>query len=300
MGSGIMGERLAAGNIAVALLANALATGAALVALILALGPISGAHFNPWVSLAAASQGDLEVGRRWCMRGRSDSQAHSLASVWRTPCSASPTYSWSEHVRTGLPQVASEAVATFGLLVIIACCRHRLAHAAVAVGAYIDGACWFTPSISFANLRGDTRARINQHLYRLPFARPTWRRFFSVKPWAPLPRSRAADGCCGCREMPRTAPRQTLDPSCRGCCCMETVIFACVHNAGRSQMAAAFFQQHLAAPVNGRTPSPAGTQPAARVHPSVVEADAKSRVSICLTLARSVSPRILRRRDRCW
>jgi glycerol uptake facilitator-like aquaporin len=150
VGSGIMGERLAADNIAVALLANALATGAALVALILAFGPISGAHFNPLVSLAAASQGDLKWG---------DAGAYALVQLGGAVVGVGvadvmfglPAYSWSEHVRTGLPQVTSEAVATFGLLVIIGCCRHRLAHAAVAVGAYITAAYWFTASTSFAN-----------------------------------------------------------------------------------------------------------------------------------------------------
>ena len=132
------------------MLANVLATGAALVALILALGPISGAHFNPWVSLAAASQGDLKSG---------DAGAYTLVQLGGAVVGVGmadamfglSAYSWSEYVRTGLPRVASEAVATFRLLVVIACCRDRLTHAAIAVGAYITAASWFTPSTSFAN-----------------------------------------------------------------------------------------------------------------------------------------------------
>src|SRR5689334_9463552 len=112
VGSGIMGERLAGGNVAVALLANTLATGAALVALILTFGPISGAHFNPVVSFADASQGGLTWAR---------ASAYAIAQLGGALVGvaaadymfAQPVYAWSEHARAGLPQVFSEAVATF-------------------------------------------------------------------------------------------------------------------------------------------------------------------------------------------
>jgi glycerol uptake facilitator-like aquaporin len=151
VGSGIMGERLAGGNVAIALLANTLATGAALVALILTFGPISGAHFNPAVSLADASQGGLS----W-----SDAALYAGAQV----CGAligvglanlmfgEPAFRFSQHVRAGGGQVLSEVVATFGLLSIIwSCSRTRPAAVPFAVGAYITSAYWFTASTSFAN-----------------------------------------------------------------------------------------------------------------------------------------------------
>jgi len=151
VGSGIMGDRLAGGNVAIALLANSVATGATLVALILTFGPISGAHFNPAVSLADASQGGL----RW-----SQASAYVVAQVTGAVLGVAaadymfhePVFAWSQHVRSGLPQAFSEAVATFGLLAVIwSCSRRRSAAVPFAVGAYIAGAYWFTSSTSFAN-----------------------------------------------------------------------------------------------------------------------------------------------------
>jgi len=151
VGSGIMGERLAGGNVALALLANTLATGAALVALILTFGPISGAHFNPVVSFADASQGGLT----WARAG-----AYTVAQVVGAILGVAAAdymfqeqlYAWSRHVRSGLPQAFSEAVATFGLLAVIwGCSRRRSAAVPFAVGAYITAAYWFTASTSFAN-----------------------------------------------------------------------------------------------------------------------------------------------------
>jgi glycerol uptake facilitator-like aquaporin len=151
VGSGIMGDRLSGGNVAIALLANSLATGAALAALILTFGSISGAHFNPAVSIADASQGGLA----WA-----DAGAYVIAQV----CGAfagvaladamfgEPIYAWSRHVRAGFPQMLSETVATFGLLAVIwGCARRRPAAVPFAVGAYITAAYWFTASTSFAN-----------------------------------------------------------------------------------------------------------------------------------------------------
>jgi glycerol uptake facilitator-like aquaporin len=151
VGSGIMGERLAGGNVAIALLANAIATGAALVALILTFGPISGAHFNPVVSMAEASQGGLA----WSL-----AFAYVLAQVTGAFLGVAiaeamfgePLFAFSRHARAGLPQLLSEAVATFGLLaVIFGCARRRPDAVAFAVAAYIVAAYWFTASTSFAN-----------------------------------------------------------------------------------------------------------------------------------------------------
>lgn len=151
IGSGIMGERLAGGNVALALLANTIATGAALVALILALGPISGAHFNPVVTLAEAWRGALP----WAEApGYLLSQI--LGGVTGTVMAhlmfGLSVISRSRHARSGSAQVFSEFVATFGLLgVIWACSRFRPNATAYAVGSYIAAAYWFTASTSFAN-----------------------------------------------------------------------------------------------------------------------------------------------------
>jgi len=146
-----MGERLSGGNVGIALLANTLATGAALVALILTFGPVSGAHFNPAVSFADASQGGL----RW-----TEAAAYSIAQIIGAFAGVAvadamfdlPLYAWSQHVRAGGSQVLSEGVATFGLLAVIwGCARRRSDAVPFAVGAYITAAYWFTASTSFAN-----------------------------------------------------------------------------------------------------------------------------------------------------
>jgi len=151
VGSGIMGERLAGGNIAIALLANTLATGAMLVALILTFGPISGAHFNPAVSLADASQGGLSW--RYVPGYVAAQLTGAFAGVAAAHLMFSdPVLSFSHHARAGRAQVFSEFVATFGLLSVIwGCARLRSAAVPFAVGAYITGAYWFTASTSFAN-----------------------------------------------------------------------------------------------------------------------------------------------------
>jgi glycerol uptake facilitator-like aquaporin len=151
VGSGIMAERLAAGNTGLALLANAIATGGALVALILAFGPQSGAHMNPVVTLAAAATGGL----RWhAVPGYLAAQiVGGILGVWLAHVMFGlPVLQLSQHVRTGLPQWLAEIVATFGLLMVIWGCRaHREPVTAFAVAAYITGAYWFTASTSFAN-----------------------------------------------------------------------------------------------------------------------------------------------------
>jgi glycerol uptake facilitator-like aquaporin len=151
VGSGIMAQNLSGGNAALALLANTVATGAALVALILTFGPISGAHFNPVVTLADA----LERGIPWretsvyivaqlCGAIAGTLAAHAMFQL--------TAVSLSRHVRSGPAQIFSEFVATFGLLcVICGCSRLRSNSVAFAVGCYIVAAYWFTASTSFAN-----------------------------------------------------------------------------------------------------------------------------------------------------
>jgi glycerol uptake facilitator-like aquaporin len=151
VGSGIMGERLAEGNLALALLANTISTGAALVALILAFGPISGAHLNPAVTLSVA----FENGISWLeflqyvavqmLGGITGAVAahlmFGLAAV-----------SLSHHARSGPAQFLSEFIATFGLVCVVSgCSRSRPGAVPYAVGAYITAAYWFTSSTSFAN-----------------------------------------------------------------------------------------------------------------------------------------------------
>jgi len=151
IGSGIMGERLSGGNVAIALLANTIATGAGLVALVLTFGPISGAHFNPAVTIADATQG----GVRW-----REVPIYVVAQVTGAFAGVAlahvmfgePVFSASKHVRAGTGQLVGEVVATFGLLAVIwGCARRRASAVPFAVGAYITAAYWFTSSTSFAN-----------------------------------------------------------------------------------------------------------------------------------------------------
>jgi glycerol uptake facilitator-like aquaporin len=150
VGSGVMAERLCGGNVGLALLANAIATGGALTALILAFGPQSGAHMNPVVTLAAAAT----EGLRWhAVPAYIAAQiAGAILGVWLAHVMFDlPIWQLSQHARTGLPQWVAEVIATFGLLAVIWGCRaHREPVTAFAV-AYITGAYWFTASTSFAN-----------------------------------------------------------------------------------------------------------------------------------------------------
>lgn len=151
VGSGIMGERLAAGSVGLALLANSLGTGAALVALILTFGPISGAHFNPVVTLASAWRRELPwQDTPWFLAAQISG---AFAGVMLANAMfGEPTVSLSDHVRAGAGQWLSEAVATFGLLAVIASCSQAVpSHVAYSVAAYISAAYWFTASTSFAN-----------------------------------------------------------------------------------------------------------------------------------------------------
>jgi len=151
VGSGIMAERLAGGNVALALLANTIATGAALVALILAFGPVSGAHLNPAVSFGLALNGDMP----W-----RDVPAYVVPQIAGAFAGVAVAHAMFGHVlfiasgraRSGSSQLLSEFVATFGLLLVIwTCSKSRATAVPYAVGAYITSAYWFTASTSFAN-----------------------------------------------------------------------------------------------------------------------------------------------------
>lgn len=151
VGSGIMGDRLAGGNVAIALLANTLATGAALVALILTFGPISGAHFNPAVTIADATQGGLPW-RQVPVYVLAQVAGAFVGVAIAHVMFGEAVFTASRHVRSGLPQLVSEFIATFGLLAVIwGCVRRRATAVPFAVGAYITAAYWFTASTSFAN-----------------------------------------------------------------------------------------------------------------------------------------------------
>jgi glycerol uptake facilitator-like aquaporin len=151
VGSGIMGEQLAGGNVAIALLANTIATGAALVALILTFGPISGAHLNPAVTIADASLGGIAWREVPVYIGAQIAGAFVGVGAANLMFSL-PVYFASRHERSGPAQLFSEFVATFGLLAVIwGCSRRRAAAVPFAVGAYITSAYWFTASTSFAN-----------------------------------------------------------------------------------------------------------------------------------------------------
>jgi glycerol uptake facilitator-like aquaporin/protein-tyrosine-phosphatase len=264
IGSGIMAERLSGGNVAVALLANTIATGAALVALILAFGAISGAHFNPAVSVSDALMGGLS---------KSEAAfyvvAQAVGALGGTAVAhvmfALPLYSLSQHSRHGAAQVFSEFVAAFGLMAVIwGCSKTRPTMVPFAVGAYITAAYWFTASTSFANPA-------------VTLARAFSNTFSGIRPQdappfvaAQLAGAIAATALfrwlipnLGSRGRGVLMPHPTEAKDTPA----KTYVFACVHNAGRSQMAAAFF--NLYAEPGCRAIS-AGTAPADHVHPEVV------------------------------
>ena len=263
IGSGIMAERLAGANVALALLANTIATGAILVALIFTFGGISGAHFNPAVTVADA----LEHGMPWrevpayitaqCCGGLTGAVvAHLMFGL--------PLFSLSRHARSGGAQVFSEFVATFGLLAVIwGCSRVRADSVPFAVGAYITAAYWFTSSTSFANPA-------------VTIARGVSDTFAGIRP-IDVPFFIAAQMCGAISatvlvrwlipSLPETAERILLPHETSNH--LKTYLFACVHNAGRSQMATALF--NLYADRSGCLAISAGSQPADHIHPEVMQ-----------------------------
>ena len=151
VGSGIRGERLSGGNTAIALLANTLATGAALATLILVFLPISGAHLNPVVSMTEAFRRGI-TRRDACFYIAAQISGGIVGAACANLMFELPVLSISHHVRTGAPQWFSEFVATFGLLLTIRmCARFAFGQPAFAVAGYIVAAYWFTVSTSFAN-----------------------------------------------------------------------------------------------------------------------------------------------------
>jgi glycerol uptake facilitator-like aquaporin len=263
IGSGIMAERLAGPNVALALLANTVATGAILVALIFTFGTVSGAHFNPAVTVADA----LEHGMPWrdvpayiaaqCGGGLAGAAvAHLMFGL--------PLFSLSHHARSGGAQFFSEFIATFGLLAVIwGCSRVRANSVPFAVGAYITSAYWFTASTSFANPA-------------VTLARAVSDTFAGIRP-ADVPPFVVAQMCGAIAatvltrwlipSLPETAEDILLPHHSTGE--VKTYLFVCAHNAGRSQMAAALF--NLYANRRGCAAISAGTDPADHVHPKVVE-----------------------------
>lgn len=263
VGSGIMADRLSGGNTALALLANTIATGAALVALILAFGKISGAHLNPAITLADA----VENGIRWS-GVPAYTAAQFVGAVSGTVIAhlmfGLPLFSLSQHARGGAAQVFSEFIATFGLLVVIwGSSRLRGTAVPYAVGAYITAAYWFTSSTSFAN-PAVTLARCLSNTFA--GIRRTDAPFF------------IAAQLCGALAatflfrwlvpgLPEAA-KDILVPHTQSKTA-KTYLFACVHNAGRSQMAAALF--NLYGNAAECCAISAGTQPASHVHPEVLK-----------------------------
>jgi glycerol uptake facilitator-like aquaporin len=278
VGSGIMGERLAGGNVAIALLANSIATGAALVALILAFGPISGAHFNPFVTLCVADRGGLHW-RDVPLYVAAQIIGAALGVVAAHLMFGESVVSLSTHVRSGLPQAFSEYIATFGLIAIISsCARSRAEAVPFAVGAYITSAYWFTASTSFANPA-------------VTLARAMTGTFAGIRP-VDVPVFLAAQllGALSAALL-----FGWLVPGKIGRTSMKTVIFACVHNAGRSQMAAAFFNA-MANPDLARAVS-AGTQPGPHVHPEVVEVMAEVGIDLAHAKPQLLSDELARGAD---
>ncbi len=151
IGSGVMGERLAGGNAAIALLGNTLSTGAALVVLITVFGPVSGAHFNPVVTLVFAAR--REIGAGLALLYMAVQAVGAVLGAWAAHLMfAEPVLQLSTRLRDGPAQAFSEAVASFGLIAtILGCLRFRPDFTPAVVGLYITSAYWFTASTAFAN-----------------------------------------------------------------------------------------------------------------------------------------------------
>ena len=151
VGSGIMGESLAAGNDALALLANTIATGAILVVIILIFGPVSGAHFNPAVTLAFLLRREIDL-KTACAYWPTQIVGGVLGTIIAHHMFELPLLQVSTHARYGISQWSAEIVATFGLVItIFGCLRHKPDAVPYAVGLFISAGYWFTASTSFAN-----------------------------------------------------------------------------------------------------------------------------------------------------
>ena len=290
IGSGIMGERLAGGNAAIALLANTLATGAALVALILTFDTISGAHFNPAVSLCDAMERGVS---------RRDAFVYVCAQIAGGIAGTAiahlmfglPLFSLSQHARHGRAQVFSEFIATFGLMAVIwGTSKARANLVPFAVAGYITAAYWFTASTSFANPA-------------VTIARALSDTFAGIRP-ADAPAFIAAQfaGAISATvffrwlvpSLPQVAPKVLLPHGAENGIPMKTFIFACVHNAGRSQMAAAFFNLYAEPGCHAIS---AGTQPAQRVHPEVAAVMNEIGIDLSAAKPRKLTDKLARGAD---
>lgn len=273
VGSGIMAQRLAHGNDAVALLANAIATGGVLFAIIAAFGPLSGAHFNPAVTLGEACLGGLPWRR---VPGYLAAQlAGAAAGVMTANVMFSlPPVNLSTHARHGAHLGFSEAIATFGLLAVIWCCsRSKTALTPFAVAAYITGAYWFTSSTSFANPAvtvarslSDTFAGISP-VDILPFI------------GAQLTGAAAATGLFFWLERAKK----------------PLILFVCKHNTGRSQMAEAYLRSIAGDIVDVQS---AGTIAADVPDPGVVAAMAEDGIDISAARPKLMTPAMTKRAGR--
>jgi glycerol uptake facilitator-like aquaporin len=266
IGSGVMAERLSAGNVAIALLANSIATGAALVAIILAFGGISGAHFNPAVSISDMLAGGLSrpeaafyITAQFLGGLTGTAVAHLMFSE--------PVYSLSQHQRHGIGQLFSEFVAAFGLMAVIwGCSKSRANMVPFAVAAYITAAYWFTASTSFANpavtlARAFSNSFAGIRLLDVPGF--VIAQFAGAGAATALFRWLLPNLNSQAENVLMPHPTETTEITTT----MRKYVFACVHNAGRSQMAAAFFNLY-AQP--GCEAISAGTAPAQHVHPEVI------------------------------
>jgi glycerol uptake facilitator-like aquaporin len=253
VGSGIMAERLSAGNVALALLANAIATGGVLAAVILAFGPVSGAHFNPAVSIADAFRGGL----KWA-----DVPAYAAAQSFGAIAGVGianvmfgePLFFASHHARHGPALLLSEFVATFGLLAVIwGCARYTSGITAIAVASYIVGAYWFTPSTSFANPA-------------VTVARAFSDTFAGIAP-VDVPPFVIAELLGALAATALFAYLHAAEERKAGKM-KRSVLFVCVHNSARSQMAEAFLNARCGDEFAAES---AGLEPGT-LNPLVVEA----------------------------
>ena len=270
VGSGIAAQRLYPGDTGAQLLANSLATGAGLVAIILAFAQISGAHLNPAVTLAGWLSGDVE--RRQLGPYIGAQVAGGLAGVMVANVMFDLTpVSVSSHDRAAAATTFSEVVATFGLVLVIAGLvrARRLDAAPYAVGAYITAAYWFTSSTSFAN-PAVTIARVFTDTF-------TGIAPASVPPFVAAQLVGAALAVALARYLHPTVVHVRTQGATMPTAPSPTVVFLCVHNAGRSQMALGWLTHLAAGRVTGYS---AGSEPADQLNPAAVAAMAEVGIDI--------------------
>ncbi len=312
VGSGIAAQRLSPGDPGLQLLANSVATAAGLVALVLAFAPVSGAHLNPVVTLAARLEGRATTGESLAYAGVQVGGACVGAMVANVMFDLAPV-TLSGDVRSSTGVWLGEVVATFGLLtVVLGVTRSgRVEAVAIAVGAYIGAAYWFTSSTSFANpavtvgrTLTDTFAGIAPSsvpaflvaqlaggllavaLGALPptrAARPPRRAARPVRSRRPRPtRSRPVTSTS---DDSTGAGRRGVGP---------VVVFLCVHNAGRSQMALGWFTHLAGRRAHGLS---GGSEPAAEVNPVAVQAMAEVGIDISAETPRAWTDEVVRAAD---